>query len=298
MLDTSLGVEHLGVGHMDRGSPLEADLAKGLRNDEFALHYQPICSSRSGHVVGVEALLRWSSERNGPVGPSTFIPLAERTGLIHDLGRWVLEAACTQLAKWDREGLVFPFVSVNVSPEQLQDPAFVHYVIETITANRIAASRIELEITEGLRIHDMGRIKTGRGIRIVVDDFGTGYSGLTYLQSLPLSKLKIDRTFIANLPSSRNDAAIVSALVGLARSLDLELVAEGVENEAQRAMLAELGCDYVQGWLNCKPVPADELTRRFAAHTLRMAGQGRSRISSPLPAALSPSLHFERRRTG
>jgi len=285
-------VDHPSVSHTEVDSPnLETDLARGLRTGEFTLHYQPICSSRSGCVVGIEALLRWSSARSGPVPPSIFIPVAERTGLIHDLGRWVLDAACDQLVKWDREGLVFPFVSVNVSPEQLKNPAFASYVNEAITRSQVEATRVELEITEGLRIHDTGRIKTifetlrSQGIRMVVDDFGVGYSSLTYLQVLPLSKLKIDQTFVVNLPSSRNDAAIVKALVGLARSLDLELVAEGVEFEAQREILTELGCEYIQGWLTCKPMPAEDLRQRFAEGTLRMVEQAESRISSPLKTA-------------
>jgi diguanylate cyclase len=215
------------------------DYARG----NSTLHYQPICSSRDGCVVGIEALCRWGNARNGFLSPAAFIPVCERTGLIHDLGRWALDAACAQLAQWDREGLVFPFVSVNVSPKQLQNPAFVRYVDEALAASQIDGSRIELEITEGVRIDDTDHVKKtfralrSLGVRMAIDDFGTGYFSLTYLQGLPFSKLKIDRTFVANLPSSRNDVAIVTALVGLARSLDLALVAEGVETQAQRALL-------------------------------------------------------------
>jgi diguanylate cyclase len=210
------------------------------------------------------------------MSPATYIPIAERTGLIHVLGRWVLSTACEQLATWDREDVVLPFVSVNVSPEQLQDSAFIGYVDEAIAAAGIEAPRVVLEITEGLRIHDIGQTRRvfealrERGIGVAVDDFGTGYSSLTYLQVLPLSKIKVDRSFVANLPSSRNDTAIVQALIGLARALDLDLVAEGVETEAQRARLAELGCEYIQGWLTCKPISAGEVARRFAERTLWM----------------------------
>ncbi|MEW6343123.1 MAG: EAL domain-containing protein [Pseudomonadota bacterium] len=277
MLEIDYGVDHPGAGHKTSAAvSLEMDLARGLREGEFTLHYQPICSILNDRVVGVEALLRWKNASYGPMSPATYIPVAERTGLIHDLGRWALSTACEQLAKWDREDLVFPFVSVNVSPEQLQDAAFIGYVDEAIAAAGIEATRVVLEITEGLRIQDIGHTRRvfealrGRGIGVAVDDFGTGYSSLTYLQVLPLSKIKIDRSFVANLPSSRNDAAIVQALIGLARALDLDLVAEGVETEAQRARLAELGCEYVQGWLMCKPISADEVARRFAARTLWM----------------------------
>jgi EAL domain-containing protein (putative c-di-GMP-specific phosphodiesterase class I) len=292
MLEYDFGVDHPSVvGHTESGSAsLEADLARGLREGQFTLHYQPICSSRNGCVLGIEALCRWGNARNGPLSPAAFIPVCERTGLIHDLGRWALHAACAQLAQWDREGLVFPFMSVNVSPKQLQNPAFVRYVDEALAASQIDGSRIELEITEGLPVHDTDQVTKifkalrSLGIRMAIDDFGTGYSSLTYLQALPFSKLKIDRTFVANLPSSRNDVAIVTALVGLARSLDLALVAEGVETQAQRALLQEMGCDQIQGWLMSKALPADELARCFASQALRMQsfdaqenGTGRAR---------------------
>jgi diguanylate cyclase len=275
MFEIDFRLDHSGAGHTESTAiNLEADLARGLRDKEFTLHYQPICSILNGRVAGVEALLRWRNSRGGPIAPNTYIPVAERTGQIHDLGRWALNTACEQLAKWDRENLVLPFVSVNVSPAQMLDAAFIGYVDDAISAAGIEGTRVVLEITEGLRIHDIGHTSRvfdalrGRGIGLAVDDFGTGHSSLIYLQALPLSKIKIDRSFVANLPSSRADSAIVRALVGLARELDLGLVAEGVENEAQRMRLAELGCEYVQGWLTCKPISAEELARRFAARTL------------------------------
>jgi EAL domain-containing protein (putative c-di-GMP-specific phosphodiesterase class I) len=275
MLELDLGVDHSGTVK-SAAVNVEADLARGLRGGEFTLHYQPICGILDGRVVGVEALLRWENAMYGRMTPATYIPVAERSGLIHDLGRWVLSAACEQLASWDRDDLVFPFVSVNVSPVQLQGTAFIDYVDEAIAAAGIEATRVVLEITEGLRIGHIGHARKilealrSRGVGVAVDDFGTGYSSLTYLQVLPLSKIKIDRSFVANLPSPRNDAAIVQALIGLAHALDLDVVAEGVETEAQRARRVELGCEYIQGWLTCKPTSADELTRRLAARTLWM----------------------------
>jgi diguanylate cyclase len=277
MHDIDFGADHPGVSHPKRAAgDLERDLARGLREGELTLHYQPICSILSDGVVGLEALLRWKHPSYAQTSPATYISVAERTGLINDLGRWVLNTACKQLAKWDREGLVLPFVSVNISPEQLQDAAFIGYADEAISEAGIEATRVVLEITEGLRIHDIGHIRRvleelrGRGFGVAVDDFGTGYASLTYLQVLPLSKIKIDRSFVTNLPSSRNDTAVVEALIGLARTLGLDLVAEGVETEAQRARLAELGCEYVQGWLTGKPISAAELAQRFAAGTLWM----------------------------
>jgi diguanylate cyclase (GGDEF)-like protein len=240
---------------------LEADLYDGVRNGEFSLHFQPITSSRTHGVVGVEALIRWAHPVHGLVPPSMFIPLAESIGLINFLGNWVLKVACMQLIQWDTKGISLQYVAVNVSPQQFRDPRFKDSV---------------REITESLLMHDPDHAKglleelTAMGIRFAVDDFGTGYSSLAYLQRFPLAKLKIDRSFVENLLTSRNDQAIVSAVVGLAQTLDLELVAEGVETEAQRTLLTEMGCDHIQGWLVCKALPSEELAQRFEARTLHL----------------------------
>jgi diguanylate cyclase (GGDEF)-like protein/PAS domain S-box-containing protein len=256
---------------------LEADLHDGVRNGEFSLHFQPITSSRTDDVVGVEALMRWQHPTHGLVLPATFIPLAESIGLINYLGNWVLKAACMQLVAWERQGLTLQYVSVNVSPLQFRDPRFTQNVRETIALTGADPHRVVLEITESLLMHDPDNAKalleelTALGIRFAVDDFGTGYSSLAYLQRFPLSKLKIDRSFVENLPTSRNDRAIVSAVVGLAKTLELELVAEGVETEAQRELLNELGCTQIQGWLVCRALPSEELARRFEARQLHTA---------------------------
>ncbi|WP_396330537.1 cyclic di-GMP phosphodiesterase CdpA [Burkholderia anthina] len=255
---------------------LEADLYDGVRNGEFSLHFQPITRSQSGAVVGVEALIRWRHPVHGLVPPATFIPLAESIGLINYLGNWVLKAACMQLVAWDRQGLALQYVAVNVSPQQFRDPRFAQSVREAMTLTGIDPHRIVLEITESLLMHDPVKAKglleelTEMGIRFAIDDFGTGYSSLAYLQRFPLAKLKIDRSFVENLLTSRNDRAIVSAVVGLAQTLDLELVAEGVETEAQRALLTEMGCNHIQGWLVCQALPSEELARRFEAQQLRL----------------------------
>ncbi len=255
---------------------LEADLYDGVRNGEFSLHFQPITSSRTHGVVGVEALIRWSHPVHGLVPPSMFIPLAESIGLINFLGNWVLKVACMQLIQWDAQGISLQYVAVNVSPQQFRDPRFKDSVREAIELTGIDSRRLVFEITESLLMHDPAHAKglleelTAMGIRFAVDDFGTGYSSLAYLQRFPLAKLKIDRSFVENLLTSRNDQAIVSAVVGLAQTLDLELVAEGVETEAQRALLTEMGCDHIQGWLVCKALPSDELAQRFEARTLHL----------------------------
>ncbi len=258
---------------------LESDLYDGVRNGEFSLHFQPITSSQSHGVVGVEALIRWHHPLHGLVPPSMFIPLAESVGLINYLGNWVLKAACMQLIQWDAKGIVLQYVAVNVSPQQFRDPRFKDSVREAIALTGIDPRRLVFEITETLLMHDpahatalLGEL-TAIGIRFAVDDFGTGYSSLAYLQRFPLAKLKIDRSFVENLLTSRNDQAIVSAVVGLAQTLDLELVAEGVETEAQRALLTEMGCDHIQGWVVCKALPSEELAQRFESRALYLHDQ-------------------------
>ena len=253
---------------------LEADLYEAVRNGEFSLYFQPITKIRTGAVVGVEALMRWNHPVHGLVPPSTFIPLAESIGLINYLGNWVLKAACMQITQWDAIGIRLDYVSVNVSPQQFRDKRFTAAVKEALALTGIDARRLVFEITESLLMHDpeeatrLLEALRSIGIRFAVDDFGTGYSSLAYLQRFPLSKLKIDRSFVENLITSRNNRAIVSAVVGLAQSLGLELVAEGVETEAQRDLLADLGCDHIQGWLISHAMPSDELARSFQSNTL------------------------------
>lgn len=253
---------------------LEADLYEAVRNGEFSLHFQPITSSHSGGVVGVEALMRWQHPVHGLVPPSTFIPLAESIGLINYLGNWVLKAACMQLVQWDAIGIRLDYVSVNVSPQQFRDKRFTLAVREALALTGLDAERLVFEITESILMHDpeeatrLLEALAALGIRFAVDDFGTGYSSLAYLQRFPLSKLKIDRSFVENLLTSRNNRAIVSAVVGLAQSLGLELVAEGVETEAQRDLLTEMGCDHIQGWLVSHALPSEELARSFQSNSL------------------------------
>jgi EAL domain-containing protein (putative c-di-GMP-specific phosphodiesterase class I) len=237
--------------------------------------------------VGVEALIRWLHPVHGLVPPSMFIPLAESVGLINYLGNWVLKIACMQLIQWDMRGIRMQYVAVNVSPQQFRDPRFKDSVREAIELTGIDPRRLVFEITESLLMHDPAHAKglleelTAMGIRFAVDDFGTGYSSLAYLQRFPLAKLKIDRSFVENLLTSRNDQAIVSAVVGLAQTLDLELVAEGVETEEQRTLLTEMGCDHIQGWLVCKALPSEELAQRFEAHTLHLHASSHAGPADP-----------------
>jgi diguanylate cyclase len=260
---------------------LEAELYDGVRNGEFSLHYQPIADIHSCGIVGVEALMRWHHPTRGLVPPSTFIPLAESVGLISYLGGWALKTACMQLALWDSQGMRLEYMAVNVSAHQFRDSGFAATVRETLLLTGVDPSRLVLEITESVLMHDPQHARTlleelaDIGIRFAVDDFGTGYSSLAYLQRFPLTELKIDRSFIENLSESRNDQAIVTAVAALAKTLNLRLVAEGVETEAQRNLLIELGCGHIQGWLLCKALPANELADKFKSRELAIDVHGK-----------------------
>ncbi|MEJ0002435.1 MAG: GGDEF domain-containing protein [Pararobbsia sp.] len=260
---------------------LEAELYDGVRNGEFSLHYQPIADIDSLGVVGVEALMRWQHPKRGLVPPSTFIPLAEAVGLISYLGGWALKTACMQLALWDSLGIPLEYIAVNVSAHQFRAPDFAATVRETLQLTAVEPSRLVLEITESVLMHDPQHARAlleelaEIGIRFAVDDFGTGYSSLAYLQRFPLTELKIDRSFIENLSESRNDQAIVTAVAALARTLNLRLVAEGVETETQRNLLISLGCGHIQGWLLCKALPANELATRFTSGQLAVDVHGK-----------------------
>jgi diguanylate cyclase (GGDEF)-like protein/PAS domain S-box-containing protein len=244
---------------------LSSQLRHGLRNQEFLLHYQPQVG-REGRMVGVEALIRWQHPQRGLVFPGDFIAQAEESGLIMPLGEWVLAAACAQLARWSHnprtQGLG---ISVNVSARQFRHPEFVELVLRHIAQTGIEAKHLKLELTESLLATDMevtiakmGMLKDA-GVTLSIDDFGMGYSALSYLKYLPLDQLKIDRTFVKDVLTDPNDAAIARTIVGLAQSLGLGVMAEGVETEAQRDFLARHGCHCYQGHLFCKALPIDEL---------------------------------------
>jgi EAL domain-containing protein (putative c-di-GMP-specific phosphodiesterase class I) len=240
-----------------------------VERGELAVHYQP--QSRVGDgVVGFEALMRWHHPTRGMIAPNTFIPLAEESGLIISIGEWILRETCREAASWPR-----PLqIAVNLSPVQFQHgdlPAMVHAVL---LETGLAADRLELEITEGVLIGDFARALSilrrlkALGVRIAMDDFGTGYSSLSYLQSFPFDKIKIDQSFVSNLDRSPQSAAIIRAVIGLGRGLDLPVIAEGVETAAQLAFLTEEACDEVQGYLVGRPGPIEnyaELVGRVPA---------------------------------
>ena len=244
---------------------LNSDLRRGLRDGEFELYYQPQVG-RGGRMFGVEALLRWQHPERGLVTPDLFIPQAEESGLIMPLGEWALRAACQQLAIWgERPETAYLSIAVNVSMRQFRHPEFVDQVLAMIADTGIRANRLKLELTESLlatglevTIAKMGRLKA-LGVTLSIDDFGMGYSALSYLKYLPLDQLKIDRAFVKDVLTDPNDAAIARTIIGLAQSLGLSVVAEGVETDEQRAFLAKHGCDCYQGWLFCKALPIDKL---------------------------------------
>jgi diguanylate cyclase (GGDEF)-like protein len=233
---------------------LDHAMRQGLALGRMRLHYQPQIDIESGQVIGAEALLRWRDPELGEVSPGEFIPVAEASGFIVPIGAWVLRAAVAQAAAWQAAGRAMA-VSVNVSALQFQQPDFVEGVASVLRDAGLPAHWLELELTESLLIQDapeaMLRLQAlaQLGVRLAIDDFGIGYSNLSYLKRFPIGRLKIDRSFVAGLPADESDAAIVQAIVNMGRALRLQIVAEGVENDTQRAFLREIGCDQYQGFL-------------------------------------------------
>ncbi|RZT09519.1 PAS domain S-box-containing protein/diguanylate cyclase (GGDEF) domain-containing protein [Duganella sp. CF402] len=242
---------------------IESELRQALLNNELQLYYQPKVSLRSGRIVGAEALLRWRHPVRGLVSPGVFIPVAEETGLILDLGTWVLEEACRQVREWRDANLLMPPIAVNLSARQF-DNELPKRIAAVLEKHRVQPDQINLEITESLLVRGTDKViaimnqLVAMGMALALDDFGTGYSSLAYLKKFPISTLKIDRSFVIGLPYEENDCAIARAIVTMAQQLRQEIVAEGVETAEQMAFLRELGCDQLQGYLFSQPVPAVE----------------------------------------
>ena len=262
---------HMNARAMERWS-LETGLHRALQQRQFVLHFQPQLHLGSGALSGIEALIRWSCPVRGQREPAEFIPAAEESGLIVDIGNWVLNEACEQHRRWHRDGFEVPQIAINVSADQLRHPEFIDNVKGALLRSDTPPWALELEITESVLLRDEER--TSRvlaelvelGVTLALDDFGTGYSSLGYLRRYPMQVIKIDRSFVMDLPDSHDASAITSAVVAMARTLGKRTVAEGIETTAQLNFLKALGCDCGQGYLFSKPLPADELAQFIAAH--------------------------------
>jgi EAL domain-containing protein (putative c-di-GMP-specific phosphodiesterase class I) len=241
----------------------------------FSLVYQPKIELATGRLFGVEALLRWHHPQHGMVPPQRFIGLAEESGLIVDIGSWVLRTACAQALAWRSAGLPPVTVSVNVSPRQFEENRLVERVASALADSGLPPDGLELEVTESLIMRDlvqsiakMRELKQ-MGVSLSIDDFGTGYSSLSSLKSFPISRLKIDKSFISELAENEDDQAIAMAVISLGHKLNLRVIAEGVETEQQKSFLRAHECDEMQGYLFSKPVPPERIAEMLAADPLR-----------------------------
>ena len=246
---------------------LENKLHRALEQGQFVLHYQPKVDLKSNQIVGVEALMRWNDPDVGLVPPGKFIPILEETGMIIEVGAWALEQAMMDYRSWQKKGLASPRVAVNVSQVQLQRNDFVSSIEQMANRFEGVIGELDIEITESLIMQDIEAniqkllVIRKMGVEVVIDDFGTGYSSLSYIAKLPISALKIDRAFIINMTSNANDQTIVSAIISLAHSLNLRVIAEGVETKEQVKLLRLLKCDEIQGFLFSPGVPAVQIEK-------------------------------------
>jgi len=245
-------------------------LRLALSNNELELHYQPIISVKTDQCIGIEALARWNHPTKGWIPPDKFIPLAEENSLIVDLGEWVMRTACLQMKKWQALANAPEFISINVSGKQITQSDFVTFMKNILNETQCPASRITLEMTESFIMCEsessVDHLEALRalGLGIAIDDFGTGYSSLTYLKRLPVTKLKLDQSFVRDLPTDLNDVAIARAILKLAEAVDLEVIAEGIETKAQHDFLVDEGCALIQGYFHSKPKPKEQLLSLFS----------------------------------
>jgi EAL domain-containing protein (putative c-di-GMP-specific phosphodiesterase class I) len=263
---------------------LEQELRTAMTEQQITAYYQPIVDTLTGRVTSFEALARWHHPTRGLIPPTTFIPLAEEAGLIIDLGHAVLLTACEQAGRWHAQlPDVRPNISVNASRLQLADPRFVGHVTDALARANLEPSTLTLEVTESVLARDSGRIITTldelrrSGVRVAIDDFGTGYSSFAVLAELPIDILKIDKRFIDNLTRDREGHGFVKAIIQLAQTLHLETIAEGVENNDQRAALIDLECTHIQGYLFSPPMPGDATHRYLTSPSPTRLTRVRSR---------------------
>ena len=258
-------------------STIESDLRRALERKEFFLVYQPQMEIESGRITGMEALLRWQHPELGLVSPASFIPVAENSGLILPIGEWVLWTACVQARRWLSDGLLLGPVAVNVSAVQFRQAGFAGLIRKVLRDTGLPPEYLELELTEGVLLSNADvtfpvlRELKEMGLKLAIDDFGTGYSSLSYLRQFPVSKLKIDSSFVRELEAKPDDGVIIVAIIGMAKSLKLKVIAEGVEEAAQIAFLQEHGCDEIQGYYFSRPITAAEITEKLS--NLRVPGK-------------------------
>ncbi len=242
----------------------ESELRYAIERNEFSIHYQPLVEISSNRIIGAEALLRWRNQKFGDISPAKFIAIAENSGLIVPIGEWVLCTACCDAAQWQKKIGIPIQVAVNVSSRQFERGGLLQIITDTLKTTGLAPHRLKLEITEGLLMKESQTInKTisdicALGVHLSIDDFGTGYSSLSYLRRLPFGTLKIDRSFVKDLPDSQEAASVVTAIVAMAHGLRMTVVAEGVETVAQKEFLGRIGCEVSQGWLTGRPMPVQE----------------------------------------
>ncbi|MES2352860.1 MAG: EAL domain-containing protein [Pseudomonadota bacterium] len=252
---------------------LETSLRRALERDEFLLHYQAKLDLRTGKVTGMEALLRWQHPDLGMISPAQFIPIAEETGLIVPIGKWVLATACLQNKAWQDEGLPALRVAVNLSARQFFDDSLVQDISQILTETRMSAGCLELEITESMVMRDPERAVRllcelkAMGIRLAIDDFGVGYSSLATLKRFPIDTIKVDRSFIRDIPGDAEDKALTEAIIAMGKTLSLTVIAEGVETQQQYDFLREKSCDEFQGYYFSKPIDKDKFAELFREHT-------------------------------
>jgi diguanylate cyclase (GGDEF)-like protein len=266
---------------------LEADLRRALERNQLMLHYQPKIQVATGQISGVEALLRWTHPLLGGISPAEFIPLAEETGLIIPIGRWVLKNACAQNMAWQREGLPVLSMAVNLSPRQFLDTNLLDDIDEALALSDMPARLLQLEITESMVMQSVERAIRlldeirSRGVRLAIDDFGTGYSSMSLMKKFPIDTIKIDRTFVRDLAESAEDRAIATAIISMGKALGLTVVAEGVETSEQDSFLRGHACDEIQGYLFSKPVRAEDIPALFSPNVLSPSLQPDFALSVP-----------------
>jgi EAL domain-containing protein (putative c-di-GMP-specific phosphodiesterase class I) len=246
---------------------MEQGLRQAIGREQLLMHYQPVVDLSLGKVIGAEALLRWRHPKLGLVPPTEFIPILEESGMMEEVGLWVLNTACREVAAWEDSGLKGLKMAVNLSARQLVDPNLNAVILRTLERHRLAPKSLELELTETAAMEDAERTRAlfgdllDMGVSVAIDDFGSGYSSLSYLKKLPFSKLKIDREFVTDVDSRPDSQAICRALVELARGLGIAVLAEGVETRAEVETLTALGCSIFQGFYFARPLPAADFIR-------------------------------------